>query len=203
MNLRERFDSLERKLDQPLALERAGASHGPLNQIDDSLEQADAFLRESEAMMERAKEQRSERDRAEHAARSAEVFGGLLNPPLIRLLVEENGSKLWRTVEGRFLLGSANIYGDPALGRPVVTPESLGAQWNWRADWYVIQAKSGKFIIYKRPADSSVGTIGICEDLAALASALPGNLFREATEQMDRGEGSRAPGYPELPLEGV
>jgi hypothetical protein len=69
-----------------------------------------------------------------------------------------------------------------------------------RIDFYVIQTTRGKFVVYKRPVDSSVGTIEIADDLAALQNLLPADLYQEAGQRAARGERSRR---TELPLEGV
>jgi hypothetical protein len=121
----------------------------------------------------------------------AEIFDRPLNPRPIRLLVEENGGKLWRTVEGKCLLGSAGIDGDLRLGRWAKAAGGNGR--DSMVDWFVIQTKGRKFVIYKRPADSAVGSIQICGDLAELETALPVDLFAEASARADRGERSARP----------
>jgi hypothetical protein len=69
VTLRERFDSLERKLDQILHL-LAPSSRSLHDSIDDSLEQADASLRESEALLQRIEERQRERGWVPPAASS-------------------------------------------------------------------------------------------------------------------------------------
>jgi hypothetical protein len=116
--------------------------------------------------------------------------------------VEENGNKVWRTVEGKCLIGRVGPDGDLSImGRWAKAKDGAGRDTAF--DFYVIQAGSGKFVVYKRPADSSVGTVQICEDLAMLEAVLPADLFLEATARVGAGDRSRAAGYPELPLEGV
>jgi hypothetical protein len=207
MTLRERFDSLERKLDQLLALAQAGARSRPLDQIADSLDQADASLRESQVLLDQIQERHRERERGqeeERAVRSAEeraeVFDRLLNPRPIRLLVEENGGKLWRAVEGKCLLGSAGIDGDLTLGRWAKAAGGNGR--DSMVDWFVIQTKGRKFVIYKRPADSAVGRSRFAGIWPGWRRRCRSISSRKPALKRTGASGARAR-LSELPLEGV
>jgi len=181
MTLREHFEAIERKLDQLVGLlaERRGA---------DPLNEAEKLMAEVKQRFSRLEERRGS-SRGSGAPASA--------PPPIRLLVEENGERLWRTVEGRCLIGSCGPDGELAvMGRWTKTEGP-------RTDFYAIQTLSGKFVIYKRPADSPVGTIEIAQDLAALEKLLPPDLYQEAIQRAVAGARCRRRGYPELPLEGA
>jgi hypothetical protein len=186
MTLREHFDAIEHKLDRLLDL----VEHRP------KFDSLDEVTRETEQLLAEIEEHLPARGHRHRASPDISARPSTPPPP-IRLLVEEAGTRLWRTVEGRCVLGSAGADGELAvIGRWTKTAGP-------RIDFYVIQAVSGKFVVYQRPADSSVGTIQIADDLAALATLLPADLYQEARQRALPGGRSRVPGYPELPLEGV
>jgi hypothetical protein len=192
MTLREHFDAIERKLDQLLILMGERGSR-------DSLDWAGELTQTEELLAEAQK-----RGRALHAAASdlaRRVSASSSTPPAIRLLVEENGHKIWRIVQGKCLIGRVGPDGElSVMGR--WAKAAAGSGRDTAFDYYVIQTASHKFVVYKRPADSSVGTIQICDDLAALEPALPADLYAEAVSRISPAQ-RRRPGYPELPLEGV
>ena len=72
---------------------------------------------------------------------------------------------------------------------------------DYSTDWYVIQALSGKFVVYQRPTHSSLGTIQIADRLADLEQLLPANLLAEVARAVS--PPLAAAGYRELPLEGA
>jgi hypothetical protein len=180
MTLRERFDSIDRKLDRILKL--VGA---------DSLEQAEANLEKIEAGLRRARGEPPEPE----LRRATETR--LTDPP-IRLLVSEDGENLWRTVEGVCLVG--RVHADGALS-PMGGTAKNGDRRDYSTDWYVIRARSGKFVVYARPGDSSIGTIRIVDSLPDLKAVLPANLFADVEQAVP--PPPPPAGYRELPLEGV
>ena len=110
----------------------------------------------------------------------------------IRLLVEENSEKLWRTFEGRALAGS--LCGKFAMG---VTGDRPGYK-----NMLVFQAASGKLVVYriKYAITDEPGVIQIYSDFDALRTAIPAAAYDEAAVKAGR----QAPvTYRELPLEGV
>jgi hypothetical protein len=109
----------------------------------------------------------------------------------IRLLVEEDGEKLWRTFEGRALVGSMD--GKIALGRP-----GEGG----KGGLLVFQSASGKLIVYRTPnhVTSAPGVIEIYVNFAALCATIPLAVYDELAVKL----GVQAPvTYRELPLEGA
>jgi hypothetical protein len=109
----------------------------------------------------------------------------------IRLLVEENGEKLWRSFEGCALVGSVD--GKIALGR-------RGGDHG--GGLLVFQSASGKLVVYRTPSHvtSEPGTIEIYADFAALCAVVPLAVYDEVAVKL----GVQAPvTYRELPLEGV
>jgi hypothetical protein len=182
MTLREHFQAIEAKLDQLLELI---GKQKPIDSLD-----------EAERLLAEVVEHLPGRSHRHHASAGTPTLASSAPPP-IRLLVEEDGQRLWRTVEGRPILGSAGPDGE------------LGVMGRWtktegpRIDYYVIQTTTGRFVVYQRAADSAVGTIQIAYDLAELEHLLPRDLYQEARQRALPGSRSRQPGYPELPLEGV
>jgi hypothetical protein len=191
MTLREHFEAIERKLDLLLTLMGERGSRDALSWAADPLTEAEELLAEIEKRVP--------------AVRGAALDLGMKiqacpAPSLpIRLLVEEDGRKIWRTLQGRCLIGKVGPNGELSLmGR--WAKAAGGAGRDSAFDYYVIQAAGGKFVIYRRPTDSSVGTVQICEDLAALEAQLPADLFAEAASRISPGLRPRS-GYPELPLD--
>jgi hypothetical protein len=192
MTLREHFDTIERKLDLLLTLMGERGSRDSLSWAAgaDPLTEMEQLLAEIE--------KRSSTMRAS-AGPAAKVQASSGASSFIRLLVEEDGRKIWRTFRGQCLVGRVGPDGElSVMGR--WAKAAGGAGRDPAFDYYVIQASSQKFVIYRRPTDSSVGTIQICDDLAALEVALPADLFAEARSRISPAQ-RRCPGYPERLLD--
>ena len=144
MTLREHFEAIERKLDLLLTLMGERGSR-------DSLDWAGELTQTGELL---AKARQRGRALASAAGDLAcRVAASSSAPPPIRLLVEENGHKIWRTVQGKCLIGRASADGElSVMGRWAKATGGMGRDTDF--DFYVIQTASNRYVIYKRPADS-------------------------------------------------
>jgi hypothetical protein len=117
----------------------------------------------------------------------------------LRLLVKEGERALYRTVEGRCLVGWTRD--------GVVTSGVLAANPDDRAylvAWAVIQSKSGKLVVYrfnKREGEAAAtGEVQILDSFAQLEAVVPPRIFERALREA----GILKPeDYETLPLEGV
>jgi hypothetical protein len=90
-----------------------------------------------------------------------------------RLLVNEDGQPVWRTVRGRCLVGGSD--------------DKQQIHWGLHADdaeWAIIQAAKGKLVVYrfdKRSGDEPrTGVIQICDSWRELEAVVPATIFEEA-----------------------
>ena len=108
-----------------------------------------------------------------------------------RLLVNEDGQFVWRTVRGRCLVGGSDKKQQISWGR-----------WADDTDWAIIETAKRKLVVYrfdKRVDDQPrTGVIQICDSWRALELAVPPTIFEDALLQA----GIKKPDeYRELPLE--
>jgi hypothetical protein len=108
-----------------------------------------------------------------------------------RLLVNEDGQLVWRTVRSRCLVGASNDKRQVDWGR-----------WADHAEWAILQAAKGMLVVYrfdKRSGDEPrTGVIQICDSWRALEAAVPATIFEDAL----LAAGVKKPDqYREVPLE--
>jgi hypothetical protein len=110
----------------------------------------------------------------------------------IRLLVEEDGQKLYRTLRG-WLLNGMLYKGQPSLG---LTAQDLKA----KQEHFVLWAENGKVVVYtrERGAVGEPGTITVYDSFEAASQHLPQELYRAA---LVRARLLKEDDYPERPLE--
>ena len=111
----------------------------------------------------------------------------------IRLLVDENEGKVWRTFEGKWLVGSSRgPSSEVVLGWPA---KSKGGD---SCDWAVIRAKSGKLVVYVQNFSEESVRIEVYDSFEAMEKEIPAEVANEAA----RAAGIRPePAYPEEPLD--
>ena len=107
----------------------------------------------------------------------------------LRLLTEENGHRIWRTLEG-YLVNGTTVKEVPTL---VLPRHKTGS-------WFVIRTASGKVVVYHRKDIDSdqPGVISIYDSLEAIEHHVPDEVFAEVAKRT-----SLRPldTYPEKPLE--
>jgi hypothetical protein len=105
----------------------------------------------------------------------------------IRLLVEESGGKVWRTFEGRCLVGG------PQSGMAAEAPDGRDGWWS------VIRSKAGKFVLYLEQVvarDEYRGSLEVFDSFEEMAARAPERIVKLAAKAM-----GPKPIYPEHPLD--
>jgi hypothetical protein len=117
----------------------------------------------------------------------------------IRLLVQEDGGTVWRTLKGELLVGALTDDCRPLLSYQA----DYEQRERWGFDmWYVIRSTSGKLVVYRQPMLNEDGppTVTVYDSFEAMQPHVPPNIYNTAMEKAGL---KPPPQFPELPLEGV
>lgn len=113
-----------------------------------------------------------------------------------RLLAKrEDGSLVIRTFRGRELAGTLFDVPDKQYAVGIAFPVGDEAGWG-RDAWFVIQAASGKLVVYTTPGGDEPGTIRVFPDWETLRDQVPPQIYEEAATKA----GILA-GPPKIPVE--
>jgi hypothetical protein len=116
-----------------------------------------------------------------------------------RLLVEENGVPVWRTVRARYLVGWPKSDGELSFGTYVARETK---ERPWGDEWAVLQTRRGELIAYRvaerRVDDHKIGSITLCRSWEELERAVPAKVFEEAAIAAGR---KKPAAYRKMPLE--
>ena len=114
----------------------------------------------------------------------------------IRLLVKEGDRTVWRTFDGKWLLGGTVVDRGEAICIPSGTRHP-----RWReSEWCVAQGARGKFAAYRRTWGETHGTLQVYESLSGMRGEIPDWLLDKA--EIAAGVRSRPEdAYPEEPLD--
>jgi hypothetical protein len=114
-----------------------------------------------------------------------------------RLLVEEEGQRLWRVVRARVLVGWPRNAGE--INPQWLLGERTGSPWA-NSSWVVLQARRNVLAAYRVTAridDQTVGEITLCRSWEELERAVPPKIFEEAALAAKR---IKPVSYREVPL---
>jgi hypothetical protein len=116
-----------------------------------------------------------------------------------RLLVEEDGVPVWRTMRARYLVGWPNSAGELSFGLHVSRDPT---EKLYTDEWAVLQTRRGGLVVYRvaerRVDDHKIGVITVCRTWEDLEAAVPAKLFEDAAIAAGR---KKPAAYRKLPLE--
>jgi hypothetical protein len=109
----------------------------------------------------------------------------------VRLLVDDNGRKVWRTFKAAWLVGVGFPDGSLVMGQPA-------QDLRQRDKFSVLLGPSGRIAVYRQASGQKAGTLETFDSLAAAKGHIPDDILGEA--EITAGVRKRDD-YPEEPWE--